>query len=71
MDQAYGRSGRRGYSTDNRLNDQTRSIAAAAANTSTEIVEYDADAPNAAAARAPASGGDRGGRAGAQFGPRR
>jgi hypothetical protein len=34
-------------------------------------VEYDADVPNAAAARAPGFGGDRGGRAGARFGPRR
>jgi hypothetical protein len=67
----YGRSGGRGYATDNRSNDQPRSIAATAANTSTEIVEYDADVPNVASARAPASGGDRGGRAGARFGPRR
>ncbi len=68
----YGRSGGRGYATDkNRSNDQLRSIAATAANTSTEIVEYDADASNVAPARAPASGGDRVGRAGARFGPRR
>ena len=67
-----GRSGGR-YATDNRQTDQTRAIAATSANnTTTEIVEYDADAPNAAPARAPAvSFSDRGGRAGARFGPRR
>ena len=65
-----GRSGRH-VSFDNRATDPTRAIAATAANNSTEIVEYDADAPNAAPARAPAAGNDRGGRAGARFGPRR
>lgn len=69
----FGRSSGRGYATDNRTTttDQTRAIAATANNVSTEIVEYDADAPSAAVARAPAGGGDRGGRAGARFGPRR
>ena len=64
-----GRGGGR-YATGNQ--EQPRAIAAAAATTSTEIVEYDADTSNVTApARAPASGGDRGGRAGARFGPRR
>ena len=67
---SYGRSGVL-YATDHRVNDQTRAIAATGANTSTDIVEYDADAPNAAPARAPVAGNDRGGRAGARFGPRR
>lgn len=67
---SYGRSGGR-YATDNRANDQPRAIAATGSNTSTEIVEYDADAPSAAPARAPAAGNERGGRAGARFGPRR
>jgi hypothetical protein len=67
-----GRSGGRGYATDNRATtDQPRAIAAAANNASTEIVKYDADTSSAAVARAPAGGGDRGGRAGARFGPRR
>jgi hypothetical protein len=49
--------------------EQPRTIAAATASTSTEIVEYDADTSNVnAPARAPASGEDRGGRAGARFG---
>ena len=64
-----GRGGGR-YANDRSPNDQPRTISATAANASTEIVEYDADAPNAPA-RAPAAGGDRGGRAGARFGPRR
>ncbi len=67
---SYGRSGGR-YATDNRANDQPRAIAATGSNTSTEIVEYDADTPSAAPARAPAAGNERGGRAGARFGPRR
>ena len=67
-----GRSGGRGYATDNRATtDQPRAIAAAANNASTEIVKYDADTSSAAVARAPAGGGDHGGRAGARFGPRR
>lgn len=67
-----GRSGGRGYATDNRATtDQTRAIAATSNNVSTEIVEYDADTSSAAVARAPAAGSDRGGRAGARFGPRR
>lgn len=64
-----GRSGGR-YANDNRTNDQPRTIAATATNSSTEIVEYDADAPNAPG-RALAAGGDRGGKAGAQFRPQR
>lgn len=67
----YGRSGGRGYSQTGRGTDQPRAISAAAAATSTEIVEYDADAQTTSPARAPAAGGDRGGRAGARFGPRR
>ncbi|KAI2507704.1 hypothetical protein MHU86_6703 [Fragilaria crotonensis] len=67
-----GRSGGRGYATDNRATtDQTRAIAATSNNVSTEIIEYDADTSSAAVARAPAAGSDRGGRAGARFGPRR
>jgi hypothetical protein len=67
---SYGGRGGGRYTNDNRTSDQPRAIAATAANSSTEIVEYDADAPNAPA-RAPAAGGDRGGKAGARFGPRR
>jgi hypothetical protein len=67
-----GRSGGRRYATDNRATtDQTRAIAVTSNNVSTEIVEYDADTSSAAVARAPAAGSDRGGRAGARFGPRR
>ena len=66
----YGRRGGGRYASDIRTSDQPRAIAATAMNSSTEIVEYDADAPNAPA-RAPAAGGDRGGKAGARFGPRR
>lgn len=59
-----GRSGVR-YANDNRMNDQQpRTIAATATNSSTKIVEYDADAPNAPG-RALATGGDCGGKAGA------
>ena len=65
---SYGARGSGRYAIGNQ--EQPRAIAAA--STSTEIVEYDADTSNVAApARAPASGGDRGGRAGARFGPRR
>jgi len=67
---SYGGRGGGRYASDNRTSDQPRAIAATATNSSTEIVEYDADAPNAPA-RAPAAGGDRGGKAGARFGPRR
>ncbi|KAI2491628.1 hypothetical protein MHU86_22945 [Fragilaria crotonensis] len=67
---SYGGRGGGRYAVGNQ--EQPRAIAAAAATTSTEIVEYDADTSNVTApARAPASGGDRGGRAGARFGPRR
>lgn len=66
----YGGRGGGRYAGDKRLSDHNRTISAAAATTSTEIVEYDADGPNATI-RAPAAGGDRGGRAGARFGPRR
>jgi hypothetical protein len=43
-----GRDGSR-YAHDNRANDQPSTIAATAASASTEIVKYDADAPNAPA----------------------
>jgi hypothetical protein len=64
---SYGGRGGGRYAHKNRSNDQPRTIAATAASALTEIVEYVADAPNAPA-RAPAAGGDRGGKAGARFG---
>ena len=68
---SYGGRGGGRYAIGNK-EQEPRALAAAAATTSTEIVEYDADISNVTApARAPASGGDRGGRAGARFGPRR
>jgi hypothetical protein len=74
-----GRGGGRGYGGRNnyagRGNDhrpnEPREIAAAATN-STEIVEYDADAPNATSrASTNTNNGERGGRMGGRFGPRR
>jgi hypothetical protein len=74
-----GRGGGRGYGGRNnyagRGNDhrpnEPREIAAAATN-STEIVEYDADAPNATSrASTHTNNGERGGRMGGRFGPRR
>ena len=70
-----GGRGERGYaggcgsrhSQDHRPNDTPRAIAATAASTSTEIVEYDADAPNSTSTTSSSRGGQNGGR----FGPRR
>ena len=67
---SYGGRGGGRYAHYIRANDQPRTIASTAASASTEIIEYDADAPNAPA-RASVAGGDRGGKAGARFGPRR
>jgi hypothetical protein len=67
---SYGGRGGGRYATGKE--EQPRAIAAAAASASIEIVEYDADTSNVNAPTcAPASGSDRGGRAGARFGPRR
>jgi hypothetical protein len=67
-----GRSGR-SSTGDQRSNEQPRAIAAAGANNSTEIVEYDADAASNVSSRVSSNstGSDRGGRAGGRFGPRR
>jgi hypothetical protein len=68
-------SGRSGCTStgDQRSNEQPRAIAAAGANNSTEIVEYDADAASNVSSRVSSNstGSDRGGRAGGRFGPRR
>jgi hypothetical protein len=67
---SYGGRGGGRYATGNQ--EQPRTISATAASTSTELVEFDANTSIVnVPARAPASGGDRGGRAGARFGPRR
>jgi hypothetical protein len=63
-------AGGRGGRSDNRSNDTPRAIAATAASTSTDIVEYDADAPNARESSASTSS-SRGGQSGSRFGPRR
>ena len=66
-----GSYGGRGGRNDNRPNEQPRAIAATGANASTDIVEYDADAPNVASRPPAYANGERGGRAGGRFGPAR